>query len=283
MPIVASLWTQKAKRWFDFLVFSASRTVFLHNPDAVVQLLRNCFSATLGLNVNDGGIGALLGHGGIFPVAPGILYLRMYRALRDTVSVTEEIFSLLIHSVKDIAQNRLSKEDLERLKTVKSGSRYGQSSLATAMTQVKLAASLSASLSDQEQGPSELVAELRKRACPCLLCGPMRRIRLGRGLEISCLKTPPRNHGKPLGVLSECLGWENISGMRDSNVAGLYYRFGESNGELFAMLGDREVLKSLSNGLRQWGKDELAILLISMGGIKTMDHATDFIIHLNAS
>ncbi|KAL0690193.1 hypothetical protein Bca4012_089871 [Brassica carinata] len=178
------------------------------------------------------------------------------------------------------------------------------------MTQVKLAASLSASLvwltgglgvvhlliketipswflsvdkSDQEQGPSELVAELRKRACPCLLCGPMRRIRLGRGLEISCLKTPPRNHGKPLGVLSECLGWENISGMRDSNVAGLYYRFGESNGELFAMLGDREVLKSLSNGLRQWGKDELAILLISMGGIKTMDHATDFIIHLNAS
>ncbi|KAG2306763.1 hypothetical protein Bca52824_026511 [Brassica carinata] len=67
MPIVASLWTQKAKRWFDFLVFSASRTVFLHNPDAVVQLLRNCFSATLGLNAapmsNDGGVGALLGHG----------------------------------------------------------------------------------------------------------------------------------------------------------------------------------------------------------------------------
>ncbi|CDY18112.1 BnaA01g23730D [Brassica napus] len=46
---------------------------------------------------------------------------------------------------------------------------------------------------------------------------------------------------------------------------------------------DAEVLKSLSNGLRQWGKDELAILLISMGGIKTMVHATNFIIHLNAS
>ncbi|CAF2153243.1 unnamed protein product [Brassica napus] len=119
MPIVASLWTQKAKRWFDFLVFSASRTVFLHNPDAVVQLLRNCFSATLGLNANDGDVGALLGHGGISPVAPGILYFRMYRALRDTVSVTEEIFSLLIHSVKDIAQNRLSKENLERLKTIR--------------------------------------------------------------------------------------------------------------------------------------------------------------------
>nr|VDC76776.1 unnamed protein product [Brassica rapa] len=119
IPIVASLWTQKAKRWFDFLVFSASCTVFLHNPDAVVQLLRNCYSATLGLNANDGGVEALLGHGGISPVAPGILYFRMYRALRDTVSVTEEIFSLLIHSVEDIAQNRLSKENLERLKTAK--------------------------------------------------------------------------------------------------------------------------------------------------------------------
>ncbi|CDY18113.1 BnaA01g23740D [Brassica napus] len=31
-------------------------------------------------------------------------------------------------------------------------------------------------------------------------------IRLGRGLEISCIKTPPRNHGKLLGVPSECLG-----------------------------------------------------------------------------
>lgn len=47
MPIVASLWTQKAKRWSDFLVFSASRTVFLHNSDAVVQLLKSCLPRLL--------------------------------------------------------------------------------------------------------------------------------------------------------------------------------------------------------------------------------------------
>ncbi|KAG2306761.1 hypothetical protein Bca52824_026509 [Brassica carinata] len=91
-------------------------------------------------------------------------------------------------------------ENLKRLKTVKNGSRYGQSSLATAMTQVKLAASLSASLvwltgglgvvhlliketipswflsvdkSDQEQRPSDLVAELRGHALAyfVVLCG----------------------------------------------------------------------------------------------------------------
>ena len=85
VPIVASLWTHKAKRWFDFLVFSVSRTFFLHNNDAVFQLLKSCFSVTLGQNAtaisSNGGVGALLGHGfgshfsgGISPVAPGILY-----------------------------------------------------------------------------------------------------------------------------------------------------------------------------------------------------------------
>jgi hypothetical protein len=65
MPIVAALWTQKVKRWTDFLIFSASRTVFHHNSDAVVQLLRSCFTATLGLSGSSpgtGGVGSLLGN-----------------------------------------------------------------------------------------------------------------------------------------------------------------------------------------------------------------------------
>lgn len=323
MPIVASLWTQKAKRWFDFLVFSASRTVFLHNQDAVIQLLRNCFSATLGLNAapmsNDGGVGALLGHGfgshfygGISPVAPGILYLRMYRALRDTVSVSEEILSLLIHSVEDIAQNRLSKEKLEKLKTVKNGSRYGQSSLATAMTQVKLAASLSASLvwltgglgvvhvliketipswflstdkSDREQGPSDLVAELRGHALAyfVVLCGALtwgvdsrssaskrrRQAILGSHLEFIASALD----GK-ISVGCETATWRTyISGLVSLMVSCL---------PLWVTEIDTEVLKSLSNGLRKWGKDELAIVLLSLGGLKTMDYAADFIIHLRS-
>ncbi|KAD3336610.1 hypothetical protein E3N88_32129 [Mikania micrantha] len=142
MPIIVALWTQKAKRWTDFLVFSASQTVFHHNNDAVVQLLRVCFQSTLGLNspsviTNSGGVGKqlfaitsiesdqlasltgnLLGHGfgshcsgGITPVAPGILYLRVRRSVRDLVFMTEEIVSLLIHSVKDILTTDLNKVD----------------------------------------------------------------------------------------------------------------------------------------------------------------------------
>ncbi|CAF2159011.1 unnamed protein product [Brassica rapa subsp. narinosa] len=322
MPIVASLWTQKAKRWFDFLVFSASRTVFLHNPDAVVQLLRNCFSATLGLNAapmsNDGGVGALLGHGfgshfygGISPVAPGILYLRMYRALRDTVSVTEEIFSLLIHSVEDIAQNRLSKENLKRLKTVKNGSRYGQSSLATAMTQVKLAASLSASLvwltgglgvvhlliketipswflsvdkSDQEQRPSDLVAELRGHALAyfVVLCGAF-----AWGVDSRSAASKRRQGilGSHLQFLANALDGKISVGCETATwrayVSGLVSLMVSCLPRWVAEI-DAEVLKSLSNGLRQWGKDELAILLLSMGGVETMGDAVDFIIHLRS-
>ncbi|XP_057535996.1 mediator of RNA polymerase II transcription subunit 33A-like isoform X2 [Amaranthus tricolor] len=83
MPIVSALWAQKAKRWSDFLIFEASCTVFNLNNDAVVQLLRSCFSSALGFNASprcrNGGVGALLGHGlgssrhsnGLPPVAPG--------------------------------------------------------------------------------------------------------------------------------------------------------------------------------------------------------------------
>ncbi|KAG2290660.1 hypothetical protein Bca52824_050264 [Brassica carinata] len=46
MPIVTSLWTQKVKLG-DFLIFSASRTVFHHNSDAVIQLLEAASLALL--------------------------------------------------------------------------------------------------------------------------------------------------------------------------------------------------------------------------------------------
>nr|KYP42240.1 hypothetical protein KK1_036380 [Cajanus cajan] len=114
MPIVGALWAQKVKRWSDFFVFSASATVFHHSRDAVVQLLKSCFTSTLGLGsaciYNNGGVGTLLGHGfgshvsgGISPVAPGIFYLRVFRSIRDVMFLTEEIVSLLMLSVRDIA------------------------------------------------------------------------------------------------------------------------------------------------------------------------------------
>ncbi|MCI88027.1 mediator of RNA polymerase II transcription subunit, partial [Trifolium medium] len=54
---------------------------------------------------NNGGVGALLGHGlasqvagGISPVAPGILYLRAYRSIGDIMFLNKEIMSILMLS-----------------------------------------------------------------------------------------------------------------------------------------------------------------------------------------
>ncbi|KAK2664745.1 hypothetical protein Ddye_003319 [Dipteronia dyeriana] len=131
--------------------------VFHHNSDVVVQLLKSCFTSTLGCSFSNiysnGGVGTLIGHGfgpyfsgGISPVAPGIVYLCVHRSVRDVLFMTEEIVSLLLSSVKDIASNGLSTEKLEKLKKAKYGMRYGQVSFTVAMTRVKVAASLGASL-----------------------------------------------------------------------------------------------------------------------------------------
>ncbi|KAH0667780.1 hypothetical protein KY285_028986 [Solanum tuberosum] len=189
MPVMAALWAQKVRRWSDFLVFSASRTVFHHSSDAVVQLLRVCFTATLGIGTSsiesNGGVGSLLGHGfgshfsgGISAVAPGILYLRVHRAVRNVMFMSEEIVSLLMHFVRDIADSGVPAKDLEKLKKTRGEIRSLSSqktdsgfpaschvSLAAAMVRVKLAASLGASLIWITGGLS-LVQSLLKETLP---------------------------------------------------------------------------------------------------------------------
>ncbi|GMH31659.1 hypothetical protein Nepgr_033503 [Nepenthes gracilis] len=174
MPIVASLWTQKVKRWSDFLIFSASCTVFLHNNDVVVQLLKSCFVVALGLSASPissgGSVGALLGHGfgsdfygGISPVTPGILYLRVYRSIRDIMFLAEQIVSLLMQTVREIACAKFSTERRGKIRKAKTGMRYGQVSLAAAMTRVKIAASLEATLlwSEHEEEYGGMASVLR--------------------------------------------------------------------------------------------------------------------------
>ncbi|KAA8548575.1 hypothetical protein F0562_000158 [Nyssa sinensis] len=318
MSIVASLWTQKAKRWSDFLVFSASRTVFLHNNDAVVQLLRSCFTTSLGLNAtplsSNGGVGALLGHGfgshfcgGISPVAPGILYLRVYRSIRDIMFLTEEIVSLLMHSVRDILCSGLPKESLEKLKKAKIGMRYGQVSLAAAMTRVKLAASLGASLvwlsgglglvqslfketlpswfisvhrSEQAEGLGGMVAMLGGYALAyfAVLCGAFA---WGVDSSSSASKRRPKILGSHMEFLASALDGK-ISPGCDWATWHAYV-----SGFVSLMVGctptwvlevDVEVLKRLSKGLRQWNEEELALALLGAGGFGTMGAAAELII-----
>jgi len=318
MPIVASLWTQKAKRWSDFLIFSASRTVFLHNSDAVVQLVKRCFTATLGMSSSpissSGGVGALLGHGfksnlcgGICPVAPGILYLRAYRSVRDIVFLTEEIVSILMQSVREIVCGGLPKQRLKKLKLTKDGIKYGQVSVAASMTRVKLAAALGASLvwisggltlvqllinetlpswfisvqrSDQEEKSNGMVAMLGGYGLAyfAVLCGAFT---WGVDSSSSASKRRPKVLGTHMEFLASALDGKISLGC-DPATWRAYV-----SGFVSLMVGcipnwvlevDVNVLKRLSNGLRQLNEEELALALLGVGGVGTMGAAAELII-----
>ncbi|XP_027097216.1 mediator of RNA polymerase II transcription subunit 33A-like [Coffea eugenioides] len=319
MPIIVALWAQKVKRWNDFLVFSASQTVFHHNSDAVVQLLRACFTTTLGLNSSsissNGGVGGLLGHGfgshfygGMDPVAPGILYLRVHRAVRNVMFMTEEIVSLLMQSVKDIVSSGLPAEKQEKLKKSKFSMKYGQVSLAAAMTRVKVAASLGASIVWITGGLS-LVQSLIKETLPSWFIS-------AQGSEA--------NGGEPGGmvamlggyalayfaVLSGTFGWGVDSSLgaskRRAKILGAHLEFLASavdgkislgcnkatwrayvSGFVSLMVGctpkwmnevDVDVLKRLSWALKQWNEEELALALLGVSGVGAMGAAAELII-----
>lgn len=318
LPIIASLWAQKVKRWSDFLIFSASRTVFHHNSDAVDQLLRQCFASTLGLNPtltsSNGAVGALLGHGfrfhfsgGISPVAPGILYLRVHRAVRNVMFMSEEIVLLLMRSVKDIASFG-SREKMGPSKKTKNGMRYGQVSLATAMTRVKLAATLGASLV-WITGGLNLVQALIMETLPSWF--------------ISVQKSDP-DGPEPGGivpmlsgcalayfaVLSGTFAWgvdsSSPTSKRRRNVLGAHLGFLASvldgqisvgcdcatwrayvSGLVSLMVGctpmwmlevDVNILKRVSKGLCSWNEEELALALLGISGVGTMGAAAELII-----
>ncbi|KAI3469504.1 hypothetical protein Pfo_026167 [Paulownia fortunei] len=320
MPIVASLWTQKAKRWSDFLVFSASRTVFLHSNDAVVQLLRSCFSAALGLNSScsissNGGIGALLGHGfgshfngGISPVAPGILYLRVYRSIRDIMFLREEIVSLLMHTVEDIVYGGLPKERSDMLKKSKNGIKYGHASFAAALTKVKLAASLGASVVFLTGGLG-LVQSLIKETLPSWFMSIH-----GSEKEVDRGGMLPMLRGYALAYLAALCGafiWgvdssSSAASKRRPKILGCHLEFLASalNGKIslgcdpatwhayvsgFLSLIVRctptwilelnvELLRRLCKGLRRWNEEELALALLGVGGPCTMGSAAELVI-----
>ncbi|KAM1195370.1 hypothetical protein ACFX13_022384 [Malus domestica] len=318
MPIVASLWTQKAKRWSDFLVFSASRTVFLQNRDSMVQLLKSCFTATLGLNAtpisSNGGVGALLGHGFgshfcgvISPVAPGILYLRVYRSITDIVFMTEEIVTILMHSVREIACRVLPKERLEKLKTRGNAMRYEQVSLDAAMSRVKLAASLGASLvwltgglclvqslitetlpswfismhgSEQEQGSEGIVAMLGGYALAyfAVLGGAFA---WGVDSSSSASKRRPKVLRIHMEFLASALDGKISLGCDSATwrayVSG-FVTLMVSCTPNWVLEVDVDVLRRLSNGLRQWGEEELALALLGIGGVGTMGAAAELIV-----
>lgn len=314
MAIVAALWTQKVKRWSDFLIFSASRTVFHHNNDAVVQLLRSCFAATLGMSSTSvcscGGVASLLGHGycpgGFSPVAPGILYLRIFRCIKDCSILAEDILSLLMLSVKDIAETTVPRQRPDKLKKIKYGMRHGQVSLSAAMTQVKVAASLGATLV-WLSGGTALVQSLIQEMLPSWFLSAQN---LDQGGASGGVVYKLGGHALAyFAVYSGMLAWgidQTPVSRRRERVMRSHLGFLASAlaGKIFlgcdlslwrayvsGFLGlvvectpcwvqevDLRVLKRLSSGLRHWGEDELAVALLRRAGPEAMGTAAEMIL-----
>uniref|UniRef100_A0A0D9WWS8 Mediator of RNA polymerase II transcription subunit 33A n=1 Tax=Leersia perrieri TaxID=77586 RepID=A0A0D9WWS8_9ORYZ len=322
MPIVAALWTQKVKRWSDFLVFSASRTVFHHNNNSVFQLLRSCFTATLGMSSNTsvcscGGIASLLGHGfgshcsgGLSPVAPGILYLRIFRCIKDCSILAEDILNLLMLSVKDIAETTVSRHrsDNKLIKKTKHVMRHGQVSLSSAMTQVKVAASLGATLV-WLSGGTALVQSLFQEMLPSwfLAVQDLERGGVASGGTVYKLgghalayfavyagmfawgidPTPAVSRRRERVMWSH---FEFLAGALDGKIS-LGCDLSLWRAYVSGFLGlvvectpswvhevDIRVLKRLSVGLRQWKEDDLAVALLRSAGPEAMGAAAEMIL-----
>ncbi|KAK7242970.1 hypothetical protein RIF29_37752 [Crotalaria pallida] len=327
MPIVVSLWAQKVRYWANHLVFLASGTVFHHNRDAVVQLLKTCFTSTLGFGSastsihNNGGVSALLGHGfgykisgGFSPVAPGILYLRVYRSIGDITFLSEEILSILLLSVRDIAAASSSKLPKAKgdVKKTKYGVKNGQVSLARSMQLVKHAALLGASLI-WISGGAHLAQSLIIETLPSwILSADLLDV---DGGESGALIATLRGYALAyFAILSGAFAWgidHSFMSKRRAKVLRLHVNFLASIldkeislhchcatwkayviGFVSLMVSctplwvseiDADTLKRLSRGLRKLNEHELALRLLEIGGIDVMGAAAEMIIELEHS
>ncbi|KAH7667436.1 hypothetical protein IHE45_12G057800 [Dioscorea alata] len=150
MPIIGSLWSQKVRRWHNFIVFSCARSPFSYDKEAITQLVRSCFSSFLGSSPASSshmtscrGVNGLLGQaftdqGVRLPIAPGFLYLRSCRAFHDTHFVTNLILELVVEFAHKLGRS-WSCGGQARLKSSKI-------SLATAAAQVREVATVGACL-----------------------------------------------------------------------------------------------------------------------------------------
>lgn len=317
MPIVYSLWSQKAKRWRGFFVFSASRTVFLQSHKALVQLLRSCFTATLGLHSDplscNGGIGALLGHGiasdahdKVSPVAPGILYIHVYPHLSDVFFLNKEIVSLLMHCVRDITSSGFPMEECKRMKMVMNVRIQGQYQMASSLTRVKLVASLAASLV-WSSGGLGLVQSLFEEFLPSWFVSDHSSKQEGESNAVAWLKGYVVSYFASLcGAFVWGVDSSSWGSKRRRKILGAHMEFLASALEGQIKLGcdeitwrayvlgfislmvicmptwilevDVHVMKIISKKLSDWNERELALELLGIRGHDFMGAATEIII-----
>lgn len=120
MQIIGALWSQKARRWHDFIILTCSQSPLTRDNTAVAQLIRSCFSSFLGplvdgrsCSVANRGVANLLGQSSDekahrLAVAPGFLYMRSCRLFPNNTFVCEEILEVVIERAHALANDRSS-------------------------------------------------------------------------------------------------------------------------------------------------------------------------------
>ncbi|XP_025805913.1 mediator of RNA polymerase II transcription subunit 33A-like isoform X3 [Panicum hallii] len=116
MQIIGALWSQKVRRWHDFIILACSQSPFTRDNTAVSQLIRSCFTSFLGPLVDgrscyvaNRGVADLLGktldERARLVVAPGFLYMRSCRLFPDNNFVCEEILKVVIERARALAND----------------------------------------------------------------------------------------------------------------------------------------------------------------------------------
>lgn len=220
----------------------------------------------------------------------------------------EEIVSLLMHTVKDIVNSGLPAEKIEKLKKTKFNMKYGQVSLSAAMSQVKLAASLGASLVWLTGGLSAVQA-LFKEILPSWFLSlhgsdPNRKDSGGMGAMLAgyalayftvysgifawgsdsasvASKRRPKVLQKHLEFVASALDGKISLGCDRATwrayVTG-YLSLMVSCTPAWMLEVDVEVLKRVSKGLKHWNEEELALAVLGISGIGAMGAAAEMIV-----
>ncbi|CAL5390059.1 unnamed protein product [Camellia sinensis] len=312
MPIISSLWSQKVRRWHDFIVVSCSRSVFRQNQEAVAQLLRSCFTSFLGsLHLsaspltNPNGVNGLLGSfisapGLCTRVAPGFLFLRSCRTIHHVQHVNHVIVELVANSAQELAA-RWASTDSNPLKS-------SRASLAVAIDRAKEVATLGASLLCVAGG-LQLVQELHQETIPMWLlsardtkhgdgANAVSRILEGYSMAYllvmagACIwgigdKPPSWAFSKRLRVVGVHMDF--VAGVLDGNISlgcdpttwkayvsclvGLVVSFAP----VWIREVKHETLRKLATGLRGWHECELALSLLERGGVATMGSVAELV------
>ncbi|KAL5197425.1 hypothetical protein ABZP36_000937 [Zizania latifolia] len=313
MPIIGALWTQKVRRWHDFIVLSCLRSPFAGDKDAVAQLIQSCFSSFLRSSSSGSdftanrGVSALMGdsitgHGLQLPMAPGFIYLRTCRTFHDTYFVSEVILKQVIEWADKLA-NGWSSSAPPHLKS-------GRTPLSGAACMAHQVAMLGGGLLCVAGGPL-LVQVLYEETLPTLLLsarehglknpGPVSSTLQGYAManmlffcgsllwgeertsvmKLSFLSRRPRVVGTHMDFIAAVLDGQILLGCDHGTWKAYVSRF------VFLVVKfvpswlrdiKLDTLKKIAAGLRSWNEHDLALSLLERGGPQAISTVVEILL-----